>query len=345
MRDTASYPAAMRSTATALVTLLLATPAWGLPSHIEQNLRELLGFTDREIERLEKEAVVRSVESEETARTLTVAAAVRIGSPYAPILSALQDTRGVIESDALQRAGLFGNPASPEDLADFSLPPADLKTLPKCEIGRCKVKVAEATLKEFASLDWSAPDAEAKANGVARRRLAEYARGYQAKGSAALATFADKAEPLTVADGVQRLLAKATYIARHLPELVRHLRGYPSDRLPGAEDVLFWTQRDYGLTPVSGVTHAVVYAPGTGEGLEGLAVAIHLLSTHYLQARMQVVALFRDDRSPEVSWLVLVDRLRFDADLGGLQRGMLRRGVLKDLGERAEAFRRQNERR
>ncbi len=332
--------AGLLARAFAVATLLLASPAAAVPSHIEQNLREILGFSDGDIAELETEPVARSVESEEAARTLTVAAAVRVAAPTAPILEDVAKQRGVIESDALQVAGLFGEPPALEDLAAFSLPAEDLKLLPKCRPQHCKVKLQAAAIEEFQGVDWSAPDAADEANAVARRRILDYVRGYLREGQVALANYADKSEPLSVADGLGKLLARAKYLRRHVPELERHLRSFPRDPTPGVKDVLFWTLRDYGLSPVTGVTHAALYAPETEEGLVGMVLAMQLFSTHYLQARMQVVALFADDQHPEqASWLVIVDRSLFDGELGGLQRGMVRRGLVKDIRRRADSIR------
>ncbi len=330
----------MRAALPVLLALAIASPATALPAHIEENLREILGFRDGDIAKLENEAVARSVESEEAARTLTVAAAVRVPAPTAPILADVARQRGVIESDALQLAGLFGEPPAPEDLSAFSLPAEDLKHLRKCRLQSCKVKLQAAAIEEFQALDWSAPDASDEVNAIVRRRMLDYVRGYLREGNAALATFADKSEPLSVADGLATLLSRAKYMNRHVPELERHLRSFPRDPTPGVKDVLFWTLRDYGLSPVTGVTHAALYAPETEEGLVGMVLAMQLFSTHYLQARMQVVALFVDDQHPEqASWLVIVDRSLFDGELGGLQRGMVRRGLVKDIRRRADSIR------
>ncbi len=322
-----------------LTILLLAYPAGALPEHLERSLREILGFQSAEIARLEQQPVARSVEAEEGARTLTVAAVVRVASPPGVILADVARERGVIETEALQVAGLFGDPPAPSDLEAFSLPASDLKLLPHCRLHSCKVKLTAAAIEEFQAIDWSAADAPDRAHAIARRRMLDYVTRYLEQGRAALAVFADKSEPLSVADGLGKLLSRAAYLNQHLPELDRHLGGFPGNPVAGMEDVLFWTLRDYGLQPVVGLTHAVLYTPRERKPLAAVALALQLFSTHYLQARTQLAALFEDDQRPgEASWLVVVDRSLFDADIGALQRRLIRSGMTKDVLRRVDAL-------
>jgi hypothetical protein len=119
-------------------------------------------------------------------------------------------------------------------------------------------------------------------------------------------------------------------------ETVRtHLRDYPKARLPGARDRLHWNVRDYGYRPVTSIVHTVAFAPGAGEPA-GLIAAETLYSSHYFDARLQLLGLYADTESRERTYALYGDRLLFDDEVGSMQRRILRSSVVTDVRNRLE---------
>ena len=91
------------------------------------------------------------------------------------------------------------------------------------------------------------------------------------------------------------------------------------------------------------VTHVVVYEPPDA-GAEGTAAVIarkHIFTSHYFQARVELIALFPDDTNSKSlrTYLVYVDRSLFDGEIEGFKRHLLVRSVLDNVRERMDALR------
>jgi len=302
-----------------------------------------LGFSSAEIAAAAKGPVVREVTASSGPRQLAVAGIVHIDATPDQIAVQLRKSHGLVKHSALQQSGAFSDPAVAADVASFRLPEDDLELLRDCKPGSCKFKLGQLGFETFGAIDWSASDAGERASAAARERMVDYVTAYRTRGNAALITYTDKKKPMSLATGVRSLFADAEYVTKHLSALDQHLDRFPEDAAPGAEDHLHWSVADYGYRPVTDVVHTVVYEPTApnGDGPRVVIAQKHLFTSHYFLARVEYIALFADASSGSQSgtYLVYVDRSLFDDDLGGFERSLLVRGVLKDVTERLAALR------
>ena len=110
------------------------------------------------------------------------------------------------------------------------------------------------------SVNWNAADVAGQVNALVRRAMVDYVSAYMKSGDAALVTYNDRSEPVSLKQQWRSLLAGSPYFQQYSPALRDYLEQYPRKKLPGATDVLYWVKEDYtGLKPVISIVHGVIY--------------------------------------------------------------------------------------
>jgi hypothetical protein len=274
------------------------------------------------------------LERDTSAGQISVAGVVKLsGSPQATSEKFFQ-RNSLLEADLLEAYGTFSEPAALGDVAKYELPDSDLEVLADCEIHACKFKLGTHALNELRAIDWDSPDARPKVDALLRGRLVEFVAAYQKEGRGALGRYLDKPDARSVPEATGLLLDQMK--AALLVETVRtHLRDYPKSRLPGTRDRLHWNIRNYGYRPVTSVLHTVAFDPGAGEPAE-LIAAETLYSSHYFDARLQLLGFYTDSENPEQTYALYGDRLLFDDEVGSMQRRILRSSVVADVRKRLQ---------
>jgi hypothetical protein len=274
------------------------------------------------------------LERDTGAGQISVAGAVKISGSPQRVAEDFFRRDSLLEADLLKASGTFSEPAVLGDVAKYQVPESDLEVLADCEIHACKFKLGARALEELGAIDWDSPDARRNLDALLRRRLVEFVAAYQKEGRAALGRYLDKADARSVPEATGMLLDQMQ--AALLVETVRtHLRGYPKTQLPGARDRLHWNVRDYGYRPVTSILHTVAFDPGAGEPA-GLIAAETLYSSHYFDARLQLLGLYGDTENSKQTYALYGDRLLFDDEVGSVQRRILRSGVVADVRKRLD---------
>ena len=272
------------------------------------------------------------LERDTSAGQISVAGVVTLSASPQRVAEDFFRRDSLLEADLLKASGTFSEPAVLGDVAKYQVPESDLEVLADCEIHACKFKLGARALEELGAIDWDSPDARRNVDTLVRGRIVEFVAAYQKEGRAALGRYLDKADARSVPEATGMLLDQMK--AALLVETVRtHLRGYPKTRLPGARDRLHWNVRDYGYRPVTSIVHTVAFDPGAGEPA-GLIAAETLYSSHYFDARLQLIGFYTDTENREQTYALYVDRLLFDAEVGSMQRRMLRSSVAADVRKR-----------
>jgi hypothetical protein len=169
-----------------------------------------------------------------------------------------------------------------------------------------------------------------------RGRLVEFVAAYQKDGRAALGRYLDKPEARSVEEATSLLLDQIQ--ARVLKETVgAFLAGYPTSRVAGVRDRLHWNVRDFGYRPVTSIVHTVAFDPDAGVPASWIA-AETVYSSHYFDARLQLIVLYADAADPKRTYALYGDRMLFDDEVGGVRRRMLRSGVVKDVRKQLNAL-------
>jgi hypothetical protein len=216
----------------------------------------------------------------------------------------------------------------------------DVREVPSCEVGDCDVKLPRKVILEMARLDPSASRYETQVAVMIRSWLYQYLSSYGSSGNAALIEYADKDPPQSLHDGLGRLIADAQVLAYRVPSLHDYFNGRVDQPPDGARERFIWSVEQFGMRPLTTVTQGVVYRNSTA-GDSDVWVAMKLLyASHYLHASLRLMRVVEDPVSTEpVSYLVCVDRLLFDAKVGGIKRAIVKRRLRSHLAQRMQAIR------
>lgn len=305
-------------------------------------LRDQIGFSTGDLQKLANgEAIVRTVKQDDK-REVMVVGAVQVRVETALILDALSAAEVMRSRESVIASGRFSPTPVPADVALLELPSQDIEALLDCEVGDCDIKLSADVIERLhANVDWSADDYAQQANRFIRGETVRYLSDYVSRGDAALITYGDKREPLSVEEGFDILAATAPYLRQFDSSILEHLRDYPENRPESVTDVYYWTLEDFGLKPVLNVRHLVATDSTTSPMGDMFVVIRDIYSSHYFQAGLQVFVLNSappQDGLPS-TYAVTAVRQRFDSKVGGRKRGMLEkklRNGLRDMLESAK---------
>ena len=193
-----------------------------------------------------------------------------------------------------------------------------------CKPRDCDVKVGAGVAELQAAVDWRAPDRGEQVNAFVRRRLVDYVKAYRERGDAALVTYEDGAQPVSLAGEWRGLLAQSPYLRDYAPQLRRYLEEYPRATLPGGSDSIQWSKVDQGLKPVVALTHVVLYQDPAKP--DRLSVALkQIYASHFYEGAFSLATVVDapPDGGTPVSYVVFVNRTRTDilrGAFGGMKR-------------------------
>ena len=280
-----------------------------------------MGFSAADLQALDVgSAVIKSLDTP-VREELAYVGVVYIDTPAESFIHRFRDIERFESGPGIPQIGSFGSPPELEDLASFTLPPTDVKALPKCRPGNCKVKLSAASMHRFRNeVDWSSPNAAQQADDVAREMILDLVQRYQADGNTALGTYHDGDDPLPVAEQFRALLTSSDPLPVPIPEFLAYLEDYPSSRPTGAEDFFYWTVVDFGLKPTIRVNHVSIYPLAVGlPSKVAYVIAIkQLYASHYFHTTLELRFLVNDDRGSgrRGTYLISITRSRSDGMTG-----------------------------
>jgi hypothetical protein len=305
-----------------------------VPTDVEQYLLRTAGFTKPELDTLEGGKVIARVMPGTSDTEVMVVAAVKIRATREQVLSYYGQMIAYVDGTITTGFGRFSNPPTPADVKSLSLNADDLAQLRSCKPGDCDLRIGGTALHTLrTSIDWKAPDAAAQANARVREVIVKYMSAYMKSGDEALVTYNDRAEPVSLRQQWQAILAASPYFQQYSAPLRDYLTQYPRQKLPGARDVLYWVQEDYtGLKPVLSLVHGVIYQdPARSD--RTVVVQKQLYASHYYDGSLAVAAVVGGAGPSPVTYLVYANRSRGDLLKGGF--GGLRRTAASNQAKSA----------
>ena len=169
---------------------LIATQVSAQPREPHRYFRDIIGLSDAEIRQVEQGQVVVKVLETPLAHEVAIFGAVWVEATSDYFLEMYQDIENFEKGEGILQIHKIGEPLQLEDFTAIRFPGADIKAIPKCKIGKCDVKIDEASLVRLQSeIDWKAPDAESKAQSLIAELAYEGIREYQKGGDATLAAL------------------------------------------------------------------------------------------------------------------------------------------------------------
>jgi hypothetical protein len=268
-------------------------------------LRSAAGFTATDLAALDRgEPIARVLDTDR--REVAVVGAVRIKSSPAALFQRYRDISNLKGSDVVLEIGRFGTPPSADDLRGLHFEEYDLDTIRQCKPGNCGVRLSSANMDRFArDVNWNAPGWREQASALWRQLLAADAAAYLANGT--LGDYRNKAEPLEVADEFNRIFESSRYFESISPEFLSYLKRFPSVRLDGAENILYWSKDDINR-PVTRITHLILYPAPPGARRPGLIATKQIYAAHYFDAGLGFTCAFDDGTSG--FYMLSVNRVR-----------------------------------
>jgi hypothetical protein len=302
---------------TAPVTSGVATSR-PIGNQAQEFLRTAGSFTDADIARVERgEPIAKVLDTDR--REVAIVGAVRIAGPETKLFDRYRHASSVKTSDVVMETGRFSTPPVPDDLRGLHFEDYDLDTIRACKPGNCGVRLSTHDMERFArEVTWNAPTWRTQAGDLWRQLLAANTASYLTTG--ALGDYRNKATPLDVADEFKILFDAFAYFERISPEFMQYLRRFPSIRLEGAENILYWSKDDINR-PVTLVTHLSLYPAPAGAPRPGLIATKQIYAAHYFDAGLGVICAFDDAEGG--FYMVSMNRVR-TRSLTSLTRSLVR---------------------
>jgi len=319
----------IRSLALLVFGLLPLFAAWaqGNERTVEQFFREYMGLNDEEIAQIRSGKAVAKILDSPTADEVFVFGAIYVQSnpdDYLRLASDVDSLRKLPNYLAIQK---FSDPPRLSDLDGLTLEADDIQKLKTCKPGHCEVQLPSDAMEAFQrSVEWSAQDAAAQVNRLAKQMVLDAVLHYQQGGDAALGTYRDKDHPANVADTFQSLLSRSKALPVYLPELDRYLLDYPNAESKDIESQFYWEKVNFGLKPTIRVIQAIVYR-GASAMDPAYAVALkQLYASHYFETALDITVCVRDEENQKHPGIYLITlKGSQQAGLTGLKGGIVRK--------------------
>ncbi len=325
-------------TAIALV-VLAQSPAIRTPRDL---LRDIASVTDAEWAAIQRgEVFARTLDTDN--RQVAVVGVVRIAASPDPLVARYRNIENLERSRAVIAVGRFGAHPQASDLANVPFEEYGLD-LRDCRPSDCRVRLSAEDIERFhRTVDWRAPDWKVRSAAVWRDVLAGHAAAYKQSGRIALPVFANKREPLRVADEVSALVSQMDFLRDYSPELYAYMREFAPPAPAGSEHTFYWSKEDFGIRPVLRMSHQVLHAVEKPRAI--IIVTNQIYADHYLDGAISVTLAIDGSDGPRSGsfYLVSISRAR-TRSLEGTFRAFVRstvrgrsRDALRKILENARA--------
>jgi hypothetical protein len=317
-----------------LTASFLAAQTSGEP---EGFLKQHAGFTQQDLSSLAKgEPAARILDSSVPTEVVPFGA-VRVSASAEFFVEKFRDIAAFKKGREVLQIGKFHSPPRLEDLDALTLGQDELEALKRCRVGDCGLKLTEGMITRLQKeVNWTAPEWQRLAMTTYRRILFDYVKAYLEKGTAALAVYRDKPDPLRLADELKSILQASPYLRQYLPELNHHLMHFPDGRVADSEHFFYWSQEKFGFKPVVSITHVTICRVMQGGAASYVIASMQIYADHYFTGSLGLAAFVdRDRRQPgSDAYLMYLNRTRVDLLQGffsGLKRFFIRRRLLDGM--------------
>jgi hypothetical protein len=305
------------------------------PDDIAQFLSQVAKFSPGEMSDLEKGTVISRVMPGASDSEVMVVAGVKIRATREQTVSYYGQMISYVDGKVTTAFGRFSTPPARADVDGLALDVSEIAHLKSCTPGDCDLRIGGTALAALrASIDWNAPDTEARANALVRDAIVTYASAYMKMGDDVLVTYNDRSKPVSLKREWTGILAASPYFGQYAPPLRDHLAQYPRRPAAGARDILYWVQEKYtGMKPVLSVVHGVIYQDPARTD-RTIVAQKQLYASHYYDGSLAIASVTetRDGTVP-VTYVVYANRSRGDLLKGGF--GGLKRKLAGDQAKTA----------
>lgn len=278
-------------------------------------LRKTVLLTDAQMAALDAGEVVTKQLSADEKADVAAFGAVRIDAPTETWITRFRDIAAFRRSPSVAEIGRFGDTPDVRDVAGLTLDDEDFAAARSCRPGKCDLKLARTAIERMhAQINWSAPDARARATSVLRQVMVDFVTAYRRSGAAELATYFDKEHPIDAASEFKTLLENARHILAFAPEFHAYVASYPGGSLSGVEDFFYWVKEKGGPKPVVSVYHVSIWRDPRGPVFVS---SKQIYSSHFVRVGLDLKALVPAKEPSSGFYLLDLYRARIDPP-GGL---------------------------
>ena len=318
----------------ALLAALLLAPMAGARSPDAPSLLEQLGLTSRQLEGIGSKVLTSELDVVNGKREAALIALVRIDPAGDEIL----DSEGSGWSalmDSPRLGGLYDSSKPDGGLDQLTFPEEDNDLFASCRVDNCRFKLDARGIQEAVQATAGKGDINALTVSV-RNSLVRIMSDYQAGGPENLSPYADKPGSPSRSQPIRHLEASTQDWLQFYPDLNHHLQTFPANEASSVTDRFQWNLSSVGLRETVLLEHVAWSEVGSQPGF-GRALALRTLyASHYLEARLQI-AMVLD--GPTVlgqpgTFLLTIDRVHFDEDVGFIKKSLLKRALSKKAKER-----------
>jgi len=306
-------------------------------------LRKHLAFTPAELITLENEKIIVKLPKTPETREVSAFAIMRLDIPADFFVERVRDIVNFKKSEKVLQIGKFSNPPRLGDLTSLTFDQVDIDAIQACRVKSCDIKMSAKYIERFQKeVNWSAANHRDRVSELMREMLLEHVLAYSRSGNVGLGKYDDKSYSLGLADEFKSLLKPAAYMYGYVPEFQKYLEEYPQGRPQNAsiaEDFFYWSKEDFGLKPVTSVTHVTIYKRSHDNASDVIIGSKGIYGSHYFESSLGLTAFIQSRGSdPARTYLIYMNRSRTDALRGffaGLKRsligGSLRDGAKKSM--------------
>jgi hypothetical protein len=259
---------------------------------VEKVLKDGAGFTPEDFTSLEQGKIVVKELKVEGKGEVAFCGAIKLDASRDVVFAAFRRAVERQRAEVSKERGLFRRPPSVKDLTKLSIDKSEIRNLKDCKPGDCSWSLSSDMIRQFNEIDWSASDADEKAEALIRKIMVDHTSGYLQNGDKALMDYNDDPEPLSLSDEQSSLLAGLLWIDDFAPEFKEYVKEFPNKKLDGIEDLTTWEKVQVGFKDVIINTHTMLYKKDDDSGIpQGLSLSKQIYANHYFHSSMSLTGI------------------------------------------------------
>ena len=308
----------------AIAVLALVAAMASVDPSVRAVLTRYLKFSAGEISDLERDRTVKHNLDARAAGEFGVAGATRVHASKASFLAVARDIVRFKHDPGVLQIGRFSDPPVLQDLAALTLDRDDFDAA-SCRLHDCGIRLpAELIQRAEQEIDPNAPNAQEQAAAWFKRLLLADVIAYVTGGPGRFEQYDDGPSPIRPLEDFAAVLDHSPAIGALVPGLPDHLARFPRDRVPGAEDFLYWSKEKFGVAPFISVTHVTLVCPSARVCV---MTTKDIYSSRYIDASLALAVASDAGDAGDLFDLVYTNRSRANALKGGLSG--LRRSIVE----------------
>lgn len=259
---------------------------------VKKVLTEGAGFTSDDFASLEQGKIVVKELKVEGKGEVAFCGAIKLEASRDVVFAAFRRAVERQRAEVSEERGLFRRPPSVKDLTKLSIDKSEIRNLKDCEPGDCSWSLSSDMIRQFNEIDWSASDADEKAEALIRQIMVDHTTGYLQDGDKALMDYNDDPEPLSLSDEYKSLLDGLLWVDDFASEFKEYVREFPNKKLDGIEELVTWEKVQVGFKDVIINTHTMLYKKDDDSGIpQGLSISKQIYANHYFHSSMSLTGI------------------------------------------------------